>query len=102
MLGNDPAESPLNAPESTIDDHVDGANASGGAAMNISTGSDSTEGRQSSLLPVLVLALLLIAFAILCYQSVRIARLDTANRKLAARVERLAGDLDALKSAPGK
>ena len=43
-----------------------------------------------------------VVLIVLIWQNVRISRLETENRKLSTRVERLTNELDALKPASGK
>lgn len=58
--------------------------------------------RQLPLLQAAVFLLLAVVLAVQIRQSVRITRLEQENRKLAARVERLSGEPDSVKPAPGK
>ena len=83
------------------DDDVPAA-ASPVAAPDFSKVFDNLADRKVVLVPILMAALLLITLLILWFQTFRIARLDTENRKLAGRVERLSNELDMLKAALNK
>ena len=101
VLGQEPEAAPAQAPASA----ESGANADPGivaAAVNRSDDSDRMEGQQVSLFQAAGFLLFVIVLLVLVWQSVRISRLETENRKLSTRVERLTNELDALKPASGK